>query len=309
VDIDLSDRHQGCLVGLATGDALGAPLEFMSRERIRQTHGQVTEMLGGGWLRLPPGAFTDDTDLMLCIARSIVQLGHFDANDVAQRFVAWLDSNPPDVGITTRASLEQIRDGVDWEVASRHTHERQGGKSAGNGGLMRCAPIGLLQAHRLDELRRDSFTSCRITHWHPAAAYCCVALNLGVAGLLQGIARDNLVEWIGERLAEEGEDQVVRPALERAGQLRAGHVHPTGYAVDTLQAAFWAFLTTDSLEDALVTLVNLGEDADTAGAVCGALAGAAYGYQAIPNRWLDILQGRDEIIGLANQIYELATKE
>jgi ADP-ribosyl-[dinitrogen reductase] hydrolase len=302
------DKYRGCLVGLATGDALGAPLEFMSRERIRQAHGRVTEMLGGGWLRLPPGAYTDDTDLMLCIARSIAALGVFDANDIAQRFVAWLASNPPDVGITTRASIIQIRDGADWQSASQHTHEEQGGKSAGNGGVMRCAPVALLHAAALDALTSDSFASCRITHWHPAAAWSCVALNLGIAGLLQGIARDGLVKWVIEHLGEPTEGAVVRPALERAGHMRAGHIHPTGYAVDTLQAAFWAYLTTGTFEDALVELVNLGEDADTAGAVCGALAGAAYGYQAIPDRWITVLQGREELVSLADRLHGLASK-
>jgi ADP-ribosyl-[dinitrogen reductase] hydrolase len=300
------DQYRGCLVGLAVGDAFGGPLEFMSRERIRQSYGRVTEILGGGWLHLRPGEYTDDTQLMLCIARSIVETGRFDASDVAGRFVQWLNTGPKDVGITTRASLEQIQSGESWEVASQLTHERLGGKSAGNGGVMRCAPIALLHSANIPVLVQDSFTSCRITHWHPAAAWSCVALNLGIAGLLQGIGKPDLVAWVQERLDEPADEGAVRPALEKAGGLRAGQIRPSGYAVDTLQAAFWAFLTTDSFEEALVTIVNQGEDTDTAGAVCGALAGAHYGYGAIPPRWLAVLQDAPEIAGLAEEIYRLA---
>lgn len=295
----------GCLVGLAVGDALGAPLEFMGRDRVRQQYGRVTEMLGGGWLRLHPGEYTDDTEMALCLAYSIVERGYFDPEDVVRRFVQWLDSGPKDVGITTRSSLTKVRNGIPWEEASRLTHEELGGKSASNGGLMRCPPVGLLDARDEDVLIADSLISCRLTHWHPAAGWSCVALNLAIAALVQDMPKAELLPWLLPRI----DNQTVQLALERAPELSVGVVRASGYVVDCLQAAFWAYFTTDSFEDALVAVVNLGEDTDTAGAVCGALAGAAYGYEAIPPRWRDTLIGREEIVGLAERIHALAARD
>jgi len=299
-----AERFTGCLVGLAVGDALGAPLEFMSRERIRQQYGRVTEMIGGGWLRLEPGQYTDDTELMLCQARSIVECGGFDPEDTVQRFVHWLDGAPSDVGITTRATLSQVQQGAPWEEASRRTYDWQGGKTAGNGGLMRCAPIGLLHVRDEAALVRDSLTSCRLTHWHPVAGWACATLNLAIAALVRGTPKAELLSWLFPRV----EEPTVRSALEAVPGLALGSLHASGYAVDCLQAAFWAYLTTETFEEALVAVVNLGEDTDTAGAVCGALAGAAYGYEAIPARWRDVLVGREEITALADQIYQIAQR-
>lgn len=299
------ENFTGCLVGLAVGDALGAPLELMGRERIRQLYGRVTEMLGGGWLRLEPGEYTDDTEMTLVLARSIVERGRFDPEDVVRRFVQWLATEPKDVGITTRTALTKVRDGMPWEEASRRTHEELGGKSASNGGLMRSPPIGLLDARNEAALVQDSLISCRLTHWHDAAAWSCAALNLAIAALVRDTPKDELLPWLLPRV----DNQAVGEALERMPELAIGSVRASGYAVDCLQAAFWSYYTTDGFEDALVTVVNLGEDTDTAGAVCGALAGAAYGYDAIPSRWRDALTGREEIIDLATRIYELATKQ
>ncbi len=296
------EGFSGCLLGLAVGDALGAPLEFMGRERIRQIHGRVTEMLGGGWLRLQPGEYTDDTEMMLCLARSIAEKGRFDPEDVVRRFVEWLAGGPTDIGITTRTTLAKIKDGMPWKEASRSTLEELGGKSAGNGALMRCAPIALLDLWDERALVQDTLTSCRLTHWHEAAGWAGVALNLAIAALLRGLPRADLLSYLLPRV----DDPSIRHALSRAPELSAGAVRSSGYAADCLQAAFWAYLGTETFEEALVAVVNLGEDADTAGAVCGALAGAAYGLDAMPGRWRETLRGGDEITALAECICEIA---
>ncbi len=295
-------RYTGCLVGLGVGDALGAPLEFMSRERIHQIHGRVTEMLGGGWLRLRPGEYTDDTEMALILARSIVDQGRFDPEDVVRRFAEWLARGPKDAGITTRATLTAVLEGVPWEEASYQVYVKQGGKNAGNGGLMHCAPVALLNACHLDRLVADSLTSCRLTHWHLVAAWTCAALNLGIAGVMRGVSRDDLITWVAPQI----EEPTVREGLERVPGMSYGTVRASGFALDCLQAAFWSYLTTESFEDALITAVNMGEDTDTVGAVCGALAGAAYGYAAIPQRWSGTLQGWEELYSLAERIYKLA---
>src|SRR3990172_8488667 len=111
---DRLGRFQGCLIGLAVGDALGAPLEFMTEAEIARQYGPVREYRGGGWLGLAPGEYTDDTQMMLCIARSIVAQGRFDPADVAERFVVWLAGGPKDAGNTTRRAIELLKGGVAW---------------------------------------------------------------------------------------------------------------------------------------------------------------------------------------------------
>ena len=297
-----ADRFRGCLVGLAVGDCLGGPVEFWSRAEIRAKHGRLTELFGGGWLNLAPGEYTDDTQMMLCIARSIVKKGRFDPDDVAVEFVRWYDTRPKDIGNITRTALAKIKAGRPWREASRDAHDDLGGKSAGNGGVMRCAPVGLLHCRREDRLIEDSLVSAQITHWDTLAGWPCVALNLAIAGAVQGSAKDKLLADVLPKIAEPA----VRDALAQVEGLPVGKVRASGYAVHSVQAAFWSFLGTDSFEEAVVTAVNLGEDADTTGAVCGALAGAYYGLAAIPERWVKVLRDREEIVGLADGILKLS---
>ncbi len=304
--LEEADRFRGCLVGLAVGDCLGGPVEGWSRSEIREKFGRLKEIVGGGWLggwlNLAPGEYTDDTQMMLCIARSIVKRGQFDPDDVAAEFVRWYETRPKDIGNTTRAALGKIKAGRRWLEASREAHNDLGGKSAGNGGVMRCAPVGLLHCHREEELFGDSLTSAQITHWDPVAGWACVALNLAIAGAVQGSAKDKLLADVLPKIAE----LAVREALAQVEGLPAEKVRASGYAVHTVQAAFWSFLGTASFEEAVVMAVNLGEDADTTGAVCGALAGAYYGLAAIPERWVKVLRDREEIVGLADGILKLS---
>ncbi|MEE8471477.1 MAG: ADP-ribosylglycohydrolase family protein [Dehalococcoidia bacterium] len=297
----LESRFQGCLVGLAVGDSLGAPMEGMSRVGIEGRYGRVTEMLGGGWHGLEPGGCTDDTAMMLCIARSIVEKGHFDPQDVAAKFLHWFDAGPIGIGRTTWVALSEMKGGASWEEAGKIAHQRLGGMSAGNGSVMRCGPIGLLDFDNHERLVEDSIGSSRITHWDPQACWGAVAVNLAIAEILRG-EKDDLLSRVGRKVAQTE----VMDAVHGVARLKVLDLEPSAYVLDTLQAALWCFLNTSSFEDALVTAVNLGGDTDTVGAVCGALAGAGYGLEAIPQRWQDPLQGRGEILWLAKKIYELA---
>jgi ADP-ribosyl-[dinitrogen reductase] hydrolase len=170
-EVSLVSRFRGCLVGLGVGDALGAPVEGMSRLEIKRRYGRVAEMLGGGWHGLPPGGYTDDTAVMLCIARSIVDRGCFDPEDVADKFLRWFNAGPVGIGRTTWIALSEMKRGASWREAGRIAHGRLGGLSAGNGSIMRCAPIALLHFNDYEMLVKDSIESSILTHWDPQACW------------------------------------------------------------------------------------------------------------------------------------------
>lgn len=300
---DLGDKFRGVLVGLATGDALGAPLEFMPAAEISRQHGTVRDMLGGGWLRIKPGECTDDTEMAICIAESLAELGQFNPEDIAQRFVAWADCDPKDIGVLTRAAVHYLREGVPVFEAARRAWDDSGQTSAGNGSVMRCAPVALFDCFDAKALVADSIASSRITHWDERCCDGCALVNHLISRLLKD-ETDELLADAQQFLS--GRSPHLREAIEKLPTLTKSDLRPTGYVVDTIQVALWCLTHSDSFEDALVTCVNLGGDADTTGAVCGALAGAQFGMDAIPARWLDALRGKQRLIGLASALYRLA---
>jgi len=299
--VDTIECFRGCLVGVAVGDALGAPVEGMGPGEIERRYGRVTELFGGGWLGLGLGEWTDDTAMMLCIARSIVEKGRFDPEDVSLKFLGWFEAGALGIGRTTYVALDALRRGATWQDAGRIAHDRLAGMSAGNGSIMRCAPIALLDAKDPESLIRHSIDSSLITHWDPRACWGAVALNMAISQLIDK-GKDALLDRVAVRI----EQPDVRQALEKVEKMRMEDIVPSGFVLDTLQAALWCFLNTSCFEDALVAAVNLGGDTDTIGAVCGSLAGACYGLEGIPMRWQQPLAGRLEIIELADRIYQLA---
>ena len=180
-------RAKGVMLGLACGDALGRPVEFSTASQIAQEHGTVTEMLGHGSHNQPAGTITDDTEMALCIARSLTESGHFDPEDIAGRFVAWYDSDPFDIGGMTRRALRRIQNGTSWETAGEcEWEESPEGSNAGNGSIMRCEPLAIAYANYPAALVRTSIDSSRITHADPRCTYGCAVLNLTIAAALQG---------------------------------------------------------------------------------------------------------------------------
>lgn len=295
------DRYIGCLVGLATGDALGAPLEFMSRDEIAATHGEVRELLGGGWLNVEPGEWTDDTQMTLAIATSITGRRVVDPPDIARRFVAWAASNPKDIGNMTRLALRYHSQQLPWDEVGPRVCREMAGRCAGNGSVMRCAPVGLFHARRPKALVRDSLSTSAITHSDAQAAWSTVAVNLAIVELLAGRS-EGLIARVAAALAEER----VRDTLLAAPQRPRAKIRSGGFVLDTLGAAFWALQNHDGFEDVVVAAINLGDDADTVGAVAGALAGAREGIEAIPRRWLSQIHEADHIADLAADLHRLA---
>lgn len=300
-DDGLRDRYRGVLLGKAVGDALGATVEFMSRDMIQREYGTLREIIGGGWLNLPAGEVTDDTQMAICIASSIVERRGFDPEDISTRFVAWYRSNPPDIGNTTRHALRQLSSEVPWEEAGLNTHLAMRPRDASNGSVMRCAPVALLDRLDPEVNRQHSIDSSRITHANPLCTEGCVALNAAIATLLND-PHSNPVAVAGA-VASSAE---MREALAAIPGHTAETLDSGGYVLATLQSAFWAVTRHHSFEEAVVAAVNLGQDADTTGAVAGAIAGARWGASAIPERWLGVLIAREELTGLADGIFDLA---
>lgn len=295
------ERFVGCLVGLALGDALGAPLEFMPRAEIAATYGEVRELLGGGWLNVDPGEYTDDTQLALAITNSIVRCGRIDPPDIAARFVAWLRTGPKDVGNITRTAIRYHEQGLPWQEVGPRVHREMTGRSAGNGSLMRCAPVALFHAARPAELLRDSAIVSEITHANPLSVWSSIAVNLAIVELLHG-RREGLIE----RVAAQIEEPQVRETLRTVPGLSRKAIRSGGYVLETLGAAFWALQNHPGFEEVVVAAVNLGDDADTVGAVAGALAGAREGAGALPDRWLTLLRDADHLADLALSLHRLS---
>ena len=297
--------HRGVLLGLAVGDALGGPVEFMTREAIYQRYGRpVREMVGGGWLKLKPGETTDDTAMARMVAESIVERDCVDTTDIAKRYVAWMQSDPPDIGNITRIALRGFRVGLNVPHAALGAHRQTNGKSAGNGTVMRCAPIALRYFNDERRLIDGSRDEALITHFDPQAWTGSVALNMLIARLLRGTpVREAMVDVATRIRRIPRASAEVAEIFERSrSNLHAGLLSTTGYVLDTLHIALWALQGYTDFEETVVAAVNVGGDADTQGAVAGALAGALYGEEAIPARWLERLQNREEIRTLSDQL-------
>lgn len=281
MDSVLIDRIRGCAVGAAVGDALGMPLEFGPRQPLDRL---VREMKRG---RLPSGTFTDDTEMAVALAESLVACRPLDAADLSQRFLDWFRSAPDDVGIHTRDVLSRVELGQSWQRAVEAV-QRQKPDLAGNGSLMRCWPVALAYWDDLPWLLTDSRLQSRVTHGHPDCEASDAFVNAVIYHLLQGTAPALAVDR-GLLLVDMPE--ALRAIIVAAPSRKREQLKNTGWVRHTVESAVWGLLTTSSFEEAVVQVVNLGDDTDTAGAVVGALAGATYGLASIPEPWRKALRG------------------
>lgn len=298
------DRAEGVLLGLACGDALGRPVEFESPPEITQTHGTLTEMVGNGTWGQPAGTITDDTQQALCIARSVAERSEFDPADVAAKFVQWYDTNPFDIGNMTRRSLRKLKQGVAWDVAGQQVWEGSPeGSNAGNGSVMRCPPLAVAFADDSSILVEVSRESSETTHADPRCTYGCVVLNLTIAGILRGES-DPLATTL-EHVETDAPNELVTALEPIARGETPDTLSTSGYVVHTLQTALYDGLQADDAEEAIVAAVNRGGDADTIGAITGAIAGARFGASTLPDRWLSAIDEQQELRELATSLREL----
>jgi ADP-ribosyl-[dinitrogen reductase] hydrolase len=270
-DESLRDRALGAYLGFAIGDALGAPVEFMTAREIAHRHGQVRSMIGGGWLKIPAGHVTDDTTMSLALGDAIVERGGFDLPTVAQAFARWLRGRPIDCGNTCRRGIQRY---ISQGTLAGPPSEGDGG----NGAAMRNLPLAIATLGADDAFEAQSIAQCHITHNHPLSDAATLALGHMARTLLRGESTDDC-RAIADRLVEQY--PVFR--YERyPGRASA-------YVVDTVQTVLHHFFRCDSFEACLVAVVNCGDDADTTGALAGMLAGARCGARRLPREWLSRL--------------------
>ena len=302
------DRFRGCLLGLATGDALGTTLEF----EWPGSFNPIDDMIGGGPFDLEPGQWTDDTSMALCLATSLIERGEYDATDQMRRYVRWRDEGYLsstgecfDIGNTIASALSRFsRDGDPYAGSSDSL-------SAGNGSLMRLAPVPMYFAGDAAEAISRSADSSRTTHGAEEAVDACRYFAGLIVGALYGIDKETLlsprycpVDGLWER----------RPLAEKIAEVAGGsfkeHNPPaikgTGYVVESMEAALWAFHGSQDFREGALRAANLGDDADTTAAIYGQIAGAHYGAEGIPTEWRERLTMVAEITSMADSLYEHA---
>jgi ADP-ribosyl-[dinitrogen reductase] hydrolase len=303
-----SDRWRGCLLGLAVGDALGTTLEFTDPGTFQP----IDDIVGGGPFGLLAGEWTDDTSMALCLAESLVESNGFDGVDQLRRYIRWyrdghLSSNGRcfDIGGTVRRALHRFERTGEAECGS------SAADSAGNGSLMRLAPAPMFFASDYEAAIEMSGQSSRTTHASQACVDACRYFGGLIAGAVRGRTKDDL---LSERFHPEHgawAEGALHPAIDEVAAGSFGEKEPpdiqgSGHVVRAMEAALWAFVRSENFGEGCLLAVNLGDDADTTGAIYGQLAGAFYGASGIPAGWLDRLAHRELIVGYADRLHEAA---
>ena len=264
----LLDRALGSFLGLAIGDALGATVEFMTAREIAAQYKVHKEIIGGGWLHLKPGRVTDDTEMALALGSAVIASGGWDLRAIADAFASWMQGNPVDIG-------NACRRGISHYISSGGLCVPPAVENGGNGAAMRNLPAVFASLENEEALIQRSLEQAHLTHNHPQSDAATVALARMTRRLLLEGGQAACDQIAGDLIARH-------PAFG----FKPWPGHTSGYIVHTVQTVFDGFFNTGSFEDCLVRVVNRGGDADTTGALAGQLAGALYGVQGIPSRWL-----------------------
>jgi ADP-ribosylglycohydrolase len=301
------DRYRGCLLGLAAGDALGTTLEFEQPGSFEP----LTDMIGGGPFNLKPGEWTDDTSMALCLAESLVTQKDFDPIHQLETYVRWwrdghlsVKGRCFDIGFTTRAAIARFQERRQPYPGSTDPH------AAGNGSLMRLAPAPLAFASNPETAIYMAGQSSRTTH---GADECIEACAYFAGLLLAAISGMSKAQILNNNYEPAMAHFLRNPLTGKVGTIAAGsfaikeppQIRGSGYVIHTLEAALWAFHKTDNFRDGALKVVNLGEDADTTGAVYGQIAGAFYGADGIPAEWREKLAMRELIEQRAAELHAM----
>ena len=301
------NKFQGCLLGLAVGDALGCTLEF----KKPGTFEPITTIIGGGYHKLKAGQWTDDTSMALCLAQSLIDCKGFDAKDQMLKYCKWYDEGYMsstgecfDIGNTTLKALDDFI--ITGKPYSTNTHE----SSAGNGSIMRLAPIPMYYYQKPEEALKYAALSSKTTHANEMCVDACRYMAGIIVGLLNGESKETVLSSMYSPVENYFDNE---PLCNTIKEVASGlfktkqppEIKGTGFVVESLEAALWAFYHTDNFKDGALMAVNLGDDADTTGAVFGQIAGSYYGNNNIHMEWLKILFLKNKI----NQIvYSLLKK-
>ncbi len=278
---DKLSRYEGALLGVAIGDALGAPLEFMDKSEIQKRYGTVRDMMSGGWLNVEPGEVTDDTQMTIAVAEGIKANPSNPYFEIGKRFIDWYDTNPKDIGNTCRAVISEMKKyphgSLHWQTAARILYKNTNGNTAGNGALMRTIYPAIYYNKYAGNFAK---AIGEMTHYHPESDLAVFNYTTVISEILEAPEEID-VGWAKERV--EFRMKAVRD------RLGGKDPKPSGYVIDSAVCARDAIRNTSNFEDALIYAVNLGGDADTIGAITGGLAGAIYGAKEIPLRWTNSL--------------------
>jgi ADP-ribosyl-[dinitrogen reductase] hydrolase len=298
----LQDRAQASLLGLALGDALGAAVEFLPRGRFQP----LTGMVGGGKFRVAPGQWTDDTAMALCLADSLIACQGFDAQDQMRRYLRWIEegynaSREEAFGIGKTVLEALLAFGRSGNPYSGRTESR----FAGNGSLMRVAPIAIANLHSPQQAWVQAARSSQTTHGAAECVQACQYFTQLLIRAMHGASKADLLQ----PLQPQDVPELACIAHIVAGDYqhkREQDIVGSGYVVQSLEASLWAFWHTDSFKAAVLAAANLGDDADTTAAICGQLAGAHHGLAGLPGPWLQLLQAREHIAQRALALCDLA---
>ncbi|WP_298509620.1 ADP-ribosylglycohydrolase family protein [uncultured Kordia sp.] len=311
--MNLLERLQGGIFGVATGDALGVPYEFLSKQRMERF--PATDMIGHGTHNQPLGTWSDDSSLTFCLMEGL--LSGYNTKVIARKFVAWFDraywsphGSVFDIGITTRQAIYRLEQG--------HTPEICGGMDEydnGNGSLMRILPLiyFLKGEENIEERYQIIKEVSSMTHAHFRSVLACfIYVEYGLL-LLNGTeklkayaeVKKLINDFVKTQDFNEKElgfyHEVLKEDIFKRDPER---IRGSGYVVNSLEASLWCFLTTDSYEDCVLKAVNLGEDTDTTAAIAGGLAGIYYGFDAIPETWKFQLARYEDIHNLIDRFHE-----
>ena len=299
------------LLGISIGDALGVPVEFKSRETIKNK--PVIDMIGFGTYNLPPGTFSDDSSLTFCLAEALIS--GYNLNTISENFIKWRCDNywtatnvVFDIGITTQNAIERLIKGCDPAIAGDFDEE-----SNGNGALMRILPLLLYIRNKpIEERYQLTRQVSSITHGHVRSSIACFYYLEFARRLLQGIDKFGIYEQLQTSIPSFIDSTSINPdeknifkrlLIDRIDLIPIEQISSSGYVVSTLEASIWCLLTTESYNDAVLKAVNLGSDTDTTAVVTGGLAGLLYGFDSIPKSWLQQLARKDEIVDLASRLF------
>lgn len=286
--LDRYDRIKGALYGVAVGDCLGAPVEFMDARDIQIQYGLVSDIMGGGWLGAHAGVGTDDTAMTLAVAEGIMNTGPVDdpVEKIGAEFIKWFYDAPigagaacaRSIGIASKNGRVKTPKRSTWLKAAEKAHYEMAGRSGGNGSLMRTVPVALFTRAE-KECSALAADVSQMTHYDPDAAMACMIYSEIVRKLIRG---DSLRETVDRETSNTEYRRATRTDVKFIP-------YPGGYVKDSFNTALWGITQGKNFEDSLIKVVNLGGDADTTGAITGGLAGAAYGFREIPERWVEAL--------------------
>ncbi|MEJ6949429.1 ADP-ribosylglycohydrolase family protein [Natronospora cellulosivora (SeqCode)] len=293
--INIKNRFAGALIGLAVGDALGTTLEFKARGSFEP----LEDMVGGGPFDLEPGQWTDDTSMALCLAESLVEDG-FDLDSQLAKYLKWFNDGYLsstgtcfDIGNNTAKSLRE------YEGKGKLPDEYE--YAAGNGALMRLAPVAMYYKGDFEKAVLYSGKSSITTHNNILSIDSCRCFGRMLQQAIVGKDKDSILT--GEVRQLEVDDKVKLIADGSYMDKDIDAISSSGFVIDSLEASLWAFYHTENFKDAVLKAVNLGDDADTVGAITGQIAGAYYGLDGIPEEWVSKLAKKDLIFDLLDKLY------